>query len=89
MATVNCASLRDEFDAWKADIDSHRKNGGITEDAYKSITSGYHMMDAVMALLLEKTTKKNSKNSSIAPSQTGKDETKSNYSVAPVPINSF
>ena len=34
------------------------------------------MMDAVMALLLEKTTKKNSKNSSIPPSQTGKDETK-------------
>ena len=59
----------------KADIDSHRKNGRITEDVYKSITSG-HMMDAVMALLLEKTTKKNSKNSSIPPSQTGKDETK-------------
>ena len=76
MATVNCASLRGEFDAWKADIDSHRKNGRITEDVYKSITSGYHMMDAVMALLLEKTTKKNSKNSSIPPSQTGKDETK-------------
>ena len=58
MATVKCASLRSEFDAWKADIDSHRENGVITEDAYKSITSGYHMMDAMLAILLEKNDQK-------------------------------
>ena len=76
MATVNCDSLRNEFDAKKADIDSHLKNGEITEDAYKSITGVYDMMEVMMAIFLEKKTKKNSKNSSIPPSQTDKDETK-------------
>ena len=58
MATVNCDSLRNEFDAKKADIDSHLKNGEITEDAYKSITGVYDMMEVMMAIFLEKKTKK-------------------------------
>ena len=56
MATVNCDSLRNEFDAKKADIDSHLKNGEITEDAYKSITGVYDMMEVMMAIFLEKKT---------------------------------
>ena len=52
MATVNCDSLRNEFDAKKADIDSHLKNGEITEDAYKSITGVYDMMEVMMAIFL-------------------------------------
>ena len=35
MATVNSASLRDEFDAYKADIVSLRKEGEITEKTDK------------------------------------------------------
>ena len=33
MATVNSASLRDEFDGYKADIDSLRKEGKISKEA--------------------------------------------------------
>ena len=38
MATVNSASLRDEFDAYKADIVSLRKEGEITEKTDKVLT---------------------------------------------------
>ena len=33
MATVNSASLRDEFDGYKAAIDSLRKEGKISKEA--------------------------------------------------------
>ena len=33
MATVNSASLRDEFEAYKADIASLRKEGKISKEA--------------------------------------------------------
>ena len=32
MGSVNCASLRDESDAYKADISSLRKEGKITKE---------------------------------------------------------
>ena len=76
MATVNTASLRNEFEACKADIDSLRKEGEITEKADKAITDLCDMMAVKIAVFLEKTTKMTSKNSSIPPSQTGKDETR-------------
>ena len=76
MATVNSASLRDEFDAYKADIVSLRKEGEITEKTDKVLTGLCDLVTILTAAFLEKTTKKTSKNSSIPPSQTGKDETR-------------
>ena len=76
MTTVNSASLRDEFDAYKADIVSLRKEGEITEKTDKVLTGLCDLVTILTAVFLEKTTKKTSKNSSIPPSQTGKDETR-------------
>ena len=76
MATVNSASLRDEFDVIKTDITSMRNEGKSTREADKIIDGSCRLLEMLIAILLEKTTKKTSKNSSIPPSQTDKDETK-------------
>ena len=73
---VNSASLRDEFDAYKADIVSLRKEGEITEKTDKVLTGLCDLVTILTAVLLEKKTKKTRTNSSIPPSQTDKDETK-------------
>ena len=73
---MNSASLRDEFDGYKADIDSLRKEGKISKEADVIFGGMCGLLRILIATLLEKTTKKTSKNSSIPPSQTDKDETK-------------
>ena len=75
MGSVNSASLRDEFDGYKADIASLRKEGKIPKEADEVIDGLCRLSEILMTILLEKTTKKSSRNSSIPPSQTGKDET--------------
>ena len=76
MPTVNSASLRDEFDGYKAGIASLRKEGKIIKEVNVLLTGLCCLLEILIAALLEKTTKKTSKNSSIPPSQTGKDETR-------------
>ena len=76
MASVNSASLRDEFDGYKADIDSLRKEGKISKEADVVFSGMCRLLGILIAIFLEKTTKKTSTNSSIPPSQTDKDETK-------------
>ena len=76
MTTVNRDSLRDDFDGYMADIVSLQKEGEITEKAAETITGLCDMMKLIMVVFLEKSAKKTSKNSSIPPSQTDKDETK-------------
>ena len=76
MATVNSASLRDEFDVIKTDITSMRNEGKSTREADKIIDESCRLLEVLIVILLEKTTKKTSKNSSIPSSQTDKDETK-------------
>ena len=71
MATVNSASLRDEFDVVKTDITSMRNEDKSTREADKIIDDSCRLLEILIAILLEKTTKKTSKNSSIPPSQTG------------------
>ena len=75
MASVNSASLRDEFDGDKADIDSLRKEGKISKEADVVFSGMCRLLGILIAIFLEKTTKKTSTNSSIPPSQTDKDET--------------
>ena len=76
MASVNSVSLRDEFDGYKSDIFALRKEGKISIEADVVISGLCHLLGVVIAIFLEKVAKKTSKNFSIPPSQTDKDETK-------------
>ena len=76
MGSVNSASLRDEFDGYKADIDSLRKEGKISKETDVVFCGICRLLGILIAILLQKTTKKTSKSSSIPPSQTDKDGTK-------------
>ena len=76
MATVNSASLRDEFDGYKADIDAVRKEGQISKEADVVFSGLYCLLGIVITIFLETPTKKTGKNSSTPPSQSDKDETR-------------
>ena len=76
MGSVNSTSLRDEFDAYKADIALLRKEGKITKEVGVVLTGLCSLVGILIAVFLEKTTKKTSTNSSIPPSQSDKDETR-------------
>ena len=75
MATVNAASLREEFEAAKVQIGALRKAGKVSEEADAMFRVLITLLSVLIAVLLEKTTRKTSDNSSIPPSQTDKDET--------------
>ena len=75
MPTVNSDSLRDEFDAYKADI-ALRKKGKIPKEFNVLLTGLCCLLEILISVFLERKTKKTSKNSSIPPLQTGKDETR-------------
>ena len=76
MAGINSASPRDEFDGDKADIDALRKEGQISKEADVVISGLRRLLGIVITIFLETPTKKTSKNSSIPPSQSDKDETR-------------
>ena len=76
MGSVNGASLRGEFDAYKADIASLRKEGNIPKEVGVVLTDLCSLVEILIPVFFENATKKTNKNSSIPPSQTGKDETK-------------
>ena len=86
MACVNSASLRDEFDGYKADIDSLRKEGKISKEADVVFSGMCRLLGILIAIFLEKTTKKTSTNSSTPPSQTDKDETKKSSKMVTIQI---
>ena len=58
MGSVNSASLRDEFDAYNADIASLRKEGKITKEVGVVLTGLCGLVEVLIAVFLEKTTKK-------------------------------
>ncbi len=75
MATVNPASLREEFEAAKARIAALRKDGKVSEEVDAVIGVLFTLLGILITVLLEKTTRKTSRNSGLPPSQTEKDET--------------
>ncbi len=75
MASVNGTSLREEFDAARARIAALRKAGRISHDVDAVIGVLCSLLGILIAIFLEKTTRKTGKNSSIPPSQTDKDNT--------------
>ena len=75
MPMVNAASLREEFDDAKARIAALRKDGKVSEEVDAVIGVLFTLLGILIAVLLERTTRKTGKNSGLPPSQTEKDET--------------
>ena len=75
MPTVNGASLREEFEAAKERIQTLREAGKVSEEVDAVIGVLFTLLGILIAVLLEKTTRKTSANSGLPPSQTEKDET--------------
>ncbi len=70
MATVNAA--REEFEAAKTRIAALRAAGKVAEEAVIRVL--VILLDIIIVVLLEKTTRKTSRNSGLPPSQTDKDK---------------
>ena len=75
MATVNAASLREEFETAKAQVRTLREAGKVSAEADAVFRILITLMSVLIAVLLERTTRKTSTNSSLPPSQTDKDGT--------------
>jgi transposase len=76
MASVNKQSLREEFDTLKGALESHCAAGKVAPETRTLIQALLALFELLMAVFMEKTTPKNSRNSSLPSSQTDKaDET--------------
>ncbi len=74
MSTVNKLSLMEEVERLKNEFDHLAKDKKINSETRMLFQSMLMLINLLVSIFLEKTTKKTSKNSSIPPSQTGKDE---------------
>lgn len=75
MAFINKKSVREEFDTLKIQFENLSSDGKIPGETRLLFQSMLMLFEVVMAVFMEKTTKKNNKNSSKPSSQTQKDET--------------
>ena len=74
MASINKTSVRDELDRIKSEFKRQHDTNAMTHENMLLMKSMLTLLELIISIFLEKTTKKNSKNSSIPSSQTGKDE---------------
>ena len=75
MATVNQASLREEFEACRASFQRLRREDKVTPECELLIDSLLILMRMMMTVFLEKTTRKGSTNSGLPSSRIPPDET--------------
>ncbi len=75
MATMNKSSVREEFDRIKSDFNALSKAKKVTPEINVIVKGLLILMEVMLAIFLEKKTKKTDKNSGKPPSQTEKDET--------------
>lgn len=75
MPSVNKQSLRQEFDQLKGNYQHLLNEGKITPEVATLVQAMFMLFELLIAIFMEKKTKKNSRNSSIPSSQTGKDKT--------------
>ncbi len=75
MATVNGASLRAQMDDCRARFDGIKRKGEAGAETLALIDALFLLLDILVAVFLEKTTPKTSRNSGLPPSQTDRDET--------------
>ena len=74
MANLDKASVRDEVGRLKADFKQLCVDGKVSEEIKVLMGSLFMIVELILSLFLERQTRKNSKNSSIPPSQTDKDD---------------
>ena len=74
MGTLNKASVREEIDKIKADFEQLSREGKVTAESSALMKSLLLIVDLILSIFLERQTKKNSRNSSIPPSQSEDDE---------------
>ncbi len=75
MPRVNKKSLREEFDTLKGEFKRLSSNGEMTREVRALFNAMLMLFEVVLAVFMEKSTRKDSTNSSIPPSQTQKDDT--------------
>ena len=75
MATVNRQSLREEFERLKAEFEQLSAAGKMPAETRTLFNALLMLFEVLMAIFMEKTTRKGSRNSSLPPSQTSQDET--------------
>ena len=75
MPTVNGVSLRAQMDDYRTQFDAIKRKGEACAEALALIKALFLLLDILVAVFLEKTTPKTSRNSGLPPSQTDKDET--------------
>jgi len=80
MASLNKQSVRGEVDKVKAEFDQLSQAGKVTPEVQALMGTLLLVVELILSIFLEKTTQKNSKNASIPPSQTNKDETSTSHS---------
>ena len=74
MASIDKTTVRSEVSRIKVEFEKLTAEGKITSETHVLMSSMLMIIELILSIFLEKTTKKNSNNSSIPPSQTEKDE---------------
>ena len=74
MANLDKTSVKDEVGRLKGDFDRLSKEGKVTSETQAIMNSLFMIIELILAIFLERSTNKNSKNSSKPSSQTDKDE---------------
>ncbi len=74
MANLDKTSVKDEVGRLKADFDRLGIEGKVTPESQAVMSSLFIIIELILAIFLERSTNKNSKNSSQPSSQTDKDE---------------
>ena len=77
MANIDKKSVRNEVDSVKAEFERLCDAGKVSSDVKALMSTMLMIMELILSIFLERKTKKNSKNSSLPPSQTNKDDTSS------------
>lgn len=75
MATVDKTSVREEIDRLKREFEQLCADGKVSSEIRVVMNSLLVVVELILSVFLEKTTRKNSRNSSLPSSQTEKDET--------------
>ena len=73
MATIDKQSVRAEFDKIKASFDEQVKAGKVSSEVATLFNTLMMLFNLILAVFMEKRTKKTSNNSSMPPSQTTPD----------------
>ena len=75
MPSVNKQSLREEFEQLKGEFDRLSQGGKVTAEVSALFRAMIMLFELLIAVFMEKKTKKDNRNSSLPSSQTDKDET--------------